>query len=91
MACEKAKGLYVEGEVFGRALDPKLGIALARQRVIRAIDFGDRKLGCVVSKPVFRRFYGRRIKEAAVDKGFFRSRKLCLLGCCPSPTHLLES
>jgi hypothetical protein len=44
MAREKAEGLYVEGEVFGRALNPNVRIALARQRVIRAVDFGDWEL-----------------------------------------------
>jgi hypothetical protein len=83
MPREKAECLNVEDEVFGRALDPDLRIALARQRVIRAIDFGDRELRRVVFQPIFRRFYAGGIEQTGVDQGFFRSRKLSPLRCRP--------
>jgi hypothetical protein len=40
-AGKEPERFQMENEVFGCALDPNLRIALARQRVVRAIDFSD--------------------------------------------------
>jgi len=77
MAREKAECLDVEHEVFGRALDPDLRIALAGQRVVGAVDLSDGELRCIVFQPIFRRSYGGRIEQAGVDQGFFGP------GSCP--------
>lgn len=53
---EKPKRFDVKDESLRGALHPGGRIALARECIVGAVDFGDRELRCVVVQPRFGRW-----------------------------------
>ncbi len=68
VAGEERVGLDVERELVGRALDPELGVAGGRNRVVRRVNLDDRKALGVVAEARLRRPGSGRWIPATIDQ-----------------------
>ena len=75
MAGEQAKCFHIENKVRWCAVSPQLRVASARETVVAAVYFDNRKLTGVEAQPVFRRFAVSGIELAALDEAGVRPRR----------------